>query len=142
MLNPFSSVRLHGTYKLFPAFVRYRDQVDLVVTITRIYRDSGNNEMVKYEPGTYTGNAYGYEKIDRFNAMFYRVGSEGEEMNNDALTVIENQRLEIHRALLNAISKRRTLHWDLEQNRREITKNQELLRVNKIARQAIQEDKP
>ena len=63
-------------------------------------------------------------------------------MNHDALNVLADQYREIQRAIDRAVITRRNLHWDLEQNRREITKNQELLRANKIARQAIQEDKP
>lgn len=63
-------------------------------------------------------------------------------MNHDALNELVEQYLEIRRSIDRAVRNRRNLHWDLEQNRREITKNQELLRVNKIARQAVQEDKP
>ena len=63
-------------------------------------------------------------------------------MNHDALNTLTDQYRDIQRAIDRAVASRRNLHWDLEQNRREITKNQELLRANKIARQAIQEDTP
>lgn len=63
-------------------------------------------------------------------------------MNHDALNTLVDQSSDIQRAIDRAVITRRSLHWDLEQNRREITKNQELLRVNKIARKAIQDDKP
>jgi len=61
-------------------------------------------------------------------------------VNIDALRVLENQRQEVNRELQNAISTRSTLHWELERNRRIITKNQALLRANKIARKVVQEE--
>lgn len=139
-MQPRDSVRPHQKYKLFPVFVKYRDQVDLVVTVTDLYRDSADNEMVKFAPGTYAGNSYGYESTKYFTAKFYRVDSEGEEMNNDALISTENQRQDILREIQNLTYERRTLHSELEKNRRAITKNQELLRVNKIAQRALKEE--
>lgn len=61
-------------------------------------------------------------------------------MNTDATKELEEQAQEIRRALRNATAERSSLHWRFELNRREITKNQALLRANKIARQALQEE--
>lgn len=133
------SVRLNGKYKLFPVFVRYSDQADLVVTVTKLYRDSGNNEMVKFEPGTYAGNPHGYESVKYFKVKFYRVDSKGNEMNNSADRHLRVQESRSEQEL-EALSRSRDGHYyDLGEIQARIAHHQELLRAYKAARQAIKE---
>lgn len=61
-------------------------------------------------------------------------------MNTDAERELAEQGLKLYNDLRHLSAERKNLHWDLEINRRNITKKQALLRANKIARQALQEE--
>ena len=61
-------------------------------------------------------------------------------MNTDAARELAEQGLELYRELRKNSAERRDLHRQLEINRRTLTKNQALLRANKIARQSLQEE--
>lgn len=71
------SVRFGQKYRLKPVMLAKTEQIDRPVTVTRVYRDSGGVEMVKFEPGTYAGNPHGYESLKYFKAKFYQVDDEG-----------------------------------------------------------------
>ena len=71
------SVRFGQKYRLKPVMLAKTEQIDIPVTVTRVFRDSGGVEMVKFEPGTYAGNPHGYESLKYFKAKFYQVDDEG-----------------------------------------------------------------
>lgn len=66
--------------------------------------------------------------------------TKGGTVNTDAERELADQGLKLYNDLRHLSAERKHLHWDLEINRRNITKKQALLRANKIARQALQEE--
>lgn len=61
-------------------------------------------------------------------------------MNHEAARALHDQALNIHNELRQLSAQRKTLHWDLETNRKRIATKQALLRANKAARKALKEE--